>query len=74
LRDQILGRKARGDLANVAIEKVRCGELLDDLMEYAHSNLKASTVRVFKWCIEANIRPFFGHLEVSAVTSEKLRE
>ena len=74
LRDQILGRKARGDLANVAIAKVTCGELLDDLMEYAHSNLKASTVRVFKWCIEANIRPFFGHLKVSAVTSEKLRE
>jgi len=31
LRDQILGRKARGDLANPPVEKVTCGELLDDL-------------------------------------------
>jgi hypothetical protein len=57
LRDQILGKKARGQFANRTVERVTCGELLDDLLEHARANLKPSTTRIFSWCIEANIRP-----------------
>ena len=45
-RDQILGRKARGELAPGPIGHTTCGELLDDVLEYAHSNLKASKQKV----------------------------
>ena len=74
LRDQSLGEKARGQLANSTVERVTCGELLDDLLEHARANLKPSTTRIFSWCIEANIRPFFGHLKASSLTPEKLKD
>src|SRR5262245_42430980 len=58
LRDEILGKKARGEIRNTAAEKVTCGELLDDLLEHAKSNVKPSTAQVWSWSIEAHIRPF----------------
>lgn len=73
-RDQILGRKARGELASGPVGHTTCGELLDDVLEYAHSNLKASTQKVFKWCIEANIRPYFGAIKVGRLTTKMLKE
>jgi len=33
LRDQLLGKKARGEVADVVVAKVTCGESLDDLLE-----------------------------------------
>jgi hypothetical protein len=33
LRDQLLGKKARGEMGPAAADKVTCGELLDDLLE-----------------------------------------
>ena len=42
-RDQILGRKAPGELTAGPVGHITCGELLDDGLEYALSNLKAST-------------------------------
>ena len=46
LRDQLLGRKARGEVGEVALAKVTCGELLDDLLEYGRSNIKPSTAHL----------------------------
>ena len=43
LRDQILGKKARGEMGDSASEKITCNELLDDLQEYGKSNIKPST-------------------------------
>jgi len=74
LRDQILGKKARGEMGNSAAEKITCGELLDDLLEYARTNLKASTAHMFKLVIEANVRPFFGHLRAAVLTTERFKE
>jgi len=74
LRDQILGKKARGELAPATGGATTCGELLDDLLEHAHSNLKESTEKIFKWCIEANIRPYFGQTKVSRLTTKTLKE
>jgi hypothetical protein len=70
LRDQILGKKARGEIGTVAIEKMSCGELLDDLLECAEANIKGSTARIWKLVVEANLRPFFGHRKVAGLTTE----
>jgi hypothetical protein len=34
LRDQILGKKARGEMGNVAAEKITCSQLLDDVIRH----------------------------------------
>ena len=73
LRDQILGRKARGELTG-PVGQTTCGELLDDLLDCAQSNLKASTQKIFKWCIEANVRPNFGVIKVGRLTTKMLKE
>ena len=74
LRDQLLGKKARGETGDAAAAKVTCSELLDDLLEYADGNIKASTAHIWKLVIEANIRPFFGHLKAAGLTTEKLKD
>lgn len=74
LRDQILGKKARGELTPAPGGATTCGELLDDVLQHAHSNLKPSTERIFKWCIEANIRPFFGQMKAIRLTTKTLKE
>jgi hypothetical protein len=74
LRDQILGKKSRGEMINAAADRITCGELLDDLLEHSKTNVKESTAKIWKWCIEANIRPFFGNFKVSRLTTETMRE
>ena len=74
LRDRLLGKKARGEMGEVALAQVTCGELLNDLLEYAESNIKASTARVWKLVIEATIRPYFGEIRATKLTTEKLKE
>jgi integrase len=75
LRDQILGQKARGEIRGFGqSEKINCNELLDDLLEYGKSNIKPSTAHIWGLVIKANIRPFFGHLKVVNLTTEKLKD
>jgi integrase len=74
LRDQILGKKARGEMGDPTIDRITCNELLDDLIEYATSNIRPSTAHIWNLVITANIRSFFGHLRASALTTEKLKE
>src|SRR5690349_22296254 len=38
LRDQLLGKKARGEMGPAAADKVTCGELLDDLRSEEHTS------------------------------------
>ena len=61
-------------MGEVALAQVTCGELLNDLLEYADSNIKASTARVWKLVIEATIRPYFGEIRATKLTTEKLKE
>lgn len=72
-RDQLLNKKLRGEL-NHDEGRVTCGELLDDLLEHSKTSVKESTARVWKWCIEANIRSAFGHLRAVHLTTEHLKE
>lgn len=74
LRDQILGKKARGEINELITDQVTCGELLDDVLEHVKANGKASTHKVWTWCIAANLRPHFGRMKAGKVTSQVLRE
>lgn len=74
LRDQLLGKKVRGEIGSAVVEKITCGELLDDLLEHAASNIKPSTTKVWKLVIEANIRKFFGHRKASALTTAMMKD
>ena len=74
LRDQILGKKARGEFAQTASDNIICDELLNDLLEHALANLKPSTEKIFKWCIEANIRPYFGSRKAQKITTQTLKD
>jgi len=58
LRDQILGKNARGEIVVSESAKVTCGELLDDLLALLVGQREADHDSVFKWCIEANLRPY----------------
>ena len=40
LRDQILGKKSRGELGDATSANVTCGELLDDLLDHAKATSK----------------------------------
>jgi hypothetical protein len=46
---KLLGKKARSEMGDVVSARVTCGELLDDLLEYAGSNIKASTDTFGNW-------------------------
>jgi integrase len=74
LRDQLLGKKARGEMGPAAADKVTCGELLDDLLEHAKHNIKLSTERIWRLVVEANLRPFFGDRKAINLTTEILKE
>jgi hypothetical protein len=74
LRDQLLGKKARGEMGPAAADKVTCGELLDDLLEHAKHNVKASTEKIWKLVVEASLRPFFGHRKAASLSTAILKE
>ena len=61
-------------MINSAADKITCGELLDDLFERAKVNVKESTAKIWSWCIEARMRPFFGNIKVSRLSTESMRE
>jgi hypothetical protein len=69
-----LGKKARGEMGPAAVDKVTCGELLDDLLEHARHNVKASTEKIWKLVIEASLRPFFGHRRAASLNTALLKE
>jgi hypothetical protein len=66
--------KARGEIINGAANKITCGELLNDLLEHAKTNVKESTSKIWTWRIEANVRPYFGNIKVVRLTAELLRD
>jgi hypothetical protein len=74
LRDQILGKKARGEIIVGEAGKVTCGQLMDDLLaHYGAGNAKPTTTRIFRWCIEANLKPYFGNVKAASLSTHKLK-
>ena len=65
LRDQILGRKARGEIGTSATEQDHLRRTSGRSPGHAKHNAKASTANIWRLVIDANLRPFFGHLRAS---------
>jgi integrase len=75
LRDELLGKKSRGELpAGNVHQKVTCGELLGDLVAHSKAHCKASTVKIWELVINAHLVPFFGRLKAASITTERLHE
>jgi integrase-like protein len=74
LRDKLLGQKHRGEISGGQPERVTVGELLDDFLEYAKGNVRASTEYIYRKVTENSLRPFFGTLRACKVTTDTLRE
>ncbi len=49
-RDQLLGKRARGEMPSADIERITCGELFDDLLEHSRANIKPSTEEIW-WLV-----------------------
>jgi len=66
--------KARGEIIVSEAGKVTCGQLLDDLLaHYRAGNAKPTTTHVFRWCIEANLKPCFGNVKAASLSTRKLK-
>jgi len=74
LRERILKQKMAGMLPDREIRKITCGELLDDVLRHVEENGKPSTAKIWKLVVEANLKPFFGKLKASGISTDKLRE
>jgi integrase len=68
-RDRYLQRAAGSE-----IEKVTCGELLQDVLRHVEESGKASTAKIWRFVIDANLSKFFGHLKAAKITTERMRE
>jgi integrase len=69
LRNKLLGKKVRGELASGAVNTILIGELLDDVLK---SDIQESTRYVWKLVVEANLRPFFGKLKASRLSTDHM--
>jgi hypothetical protein len=72
-RHKFLGKLLRGEL-NPRADKVTCGELLDDILRHVEENAKTSTAKVWKLVVEANLRPYFGHLMAATVSTDRMQQ
>lgn len=69
LRDQLLAKRARGEITGRAPDRVLIGELLDDLIK---SDVKPSTKYIYEKVIEKNIRPYFGNTRAQRLTTDMM--
>jgi len=66
LRDQLLAKKARGEIS-AGSGNVLIGALLDDILK---SDIKESSRYIMGKVIAKNIRPFFGKLKAQRLTTD----
>lgn len=71
LLTQLQGKKHRGELTGGAPDRVLIGELLDDVLK---SEIQPSTRKVWNYCIEGNLRPFFGTTKAANLTTAKMEQ
>src|SRR5580704_2197741 len=69
LRNKLLGKKVRGELASGTVNTVLIGDLLDDVLK---SDIQESTRYVWRLVVEANLRPFFGKLKASRLSTDHM--
>jgi integrase len=68
LRNRLLGRKDRGEAVDGG--RVLIGELLDDLLQTGKH--KATTLYVWDKVIENSVRPYFGNIKASRLSTDMM--
>jgi integrase len=71
LRDKLLAKKVRGEVSGGSPNRVLISELLDDVLK---SDIADSTRYVWGLVVEKNLRPFFGRLKATRLTTDKMDE
>jgi integrase len=72
LRDKLLGERHRGTLSTGQPDTVLMGELLDDLMKLGR--FRPNTRYIIDKVIQRSIRPFFGRIKASRLTTDLMDE
>jgi integrase len=68
-RDKMLAKKHRGELSGGAPDKVLIDELLNDVLK---SDVKPSTLYIWKKVVEKSIRPFFGKIKARRLSTDHM--
>lgn len=71
--DKLLGRRSRGELEPKRGHTLNVGNVLVDHIAYAEENLEPDTAYVYRKTIEAHLLKPLGHLQVSALTTDRLK-
>lgn len=71
-RDRMIARKSRGEISGGPPDRVTIGELLDDLLN--NSTVKPETLYIWRKVIDANVRPFFGKIKATRLTTDKMED
>lgn len=51
-----------------------CAELLRDFLEHPEGYLKRSTIKVYKYVVDANLMDFFGRRKAASITTDILKQ
>jgi integrase len=68
LRDKLLAQKHRGEISGGAPDRIAISELLDDLIKCG--KFKPATLYIWKKVIEKNVRPYFGKLKATRLSTD----
>lgn len=69
LRNRLLAKKSRGELSGASVNTILINELLDDVLK---SDIQESTRYIWTKVIEKSIRPFFGKLKASRLSTDQM--
>jgi hypothetical protein len=67
LRDKLLAKKHRGEIAGGTPDKILIGELLDDVLK---SDIEESTRYIWKLVVEKSLRPAFGNVRAARLSTD----
>jgi integrase len=72
LRNRLLAKKARGEIAGGAPERVLIGELLDDLLKSGKH--KPDTLYIWEKVIQKSVKPYFGKIKAARLTTDLMEQ
>lgn len=73
LKQRLIAEMVSGQRSGGAPERVRINELLNDWLD-ENTSASEETKRIYRYSVEANIRPAFGSLKPVQLTTERLAE
>lgn len=71
-RDRVLGRKVRGEIGAQSSEKITVDALLNHFLDSSKKRVRPPTLKIYRYVVEAHLRPAFGRLRALKVTTKHL--